>query len=79
MSDLNLDDFLESRFTYRHTDGNIYARVKDLREWMKGKVLVPADEFDGLKGALQELYDFSGPPINEDWLNAMNKAREMLK
>lgn len=43
MSDLNLDDFLESRFTYRHTDGRLYVPVKELRQWMAGKVLVPVD------------------------------------
>ena len=41
MSDL--DDFLESRFTYRHTNGTLYVPVKDIREWMKGKLLVPVD------------------------------------
>jgi len=41
MSDL--DNFLESRFTYRHTDGNLYVRVKDIKEFMAGKVLVPVD------------------------------------
>lgn len=34
MSDL--DDFLESKFSYRHTDGTLYVRVKDIKEWMKG-------------------------------------------
>lgn len=79
MSDL--DDFLESRFTYRHTDGTLYVPVKDIREWMAGKVLVPVEPSReaALKEALQELYDYSGPPINQEWLSAMEKARELLK
>lgn len=54
---------------------------ESLEKAQQGKVLVsvePSREAT-LKKALQELYDYSGPPINQEWLSAMEKARELLK